>query len=248
MKPALARALTLMLFVFGLVLMAALAAVATWGDLEATVFDSSIASQEPWDGLDCPVLMGSKGTVTVTATVENPTARPLSLLVRMRTSHGFVTLMNQEDTRVSLQAGERKQVAWPVQPSDAAFRLFVLVRVHVLPSGPFPYRSASCGIMVLNTPLLSGLPLLIATVALGLLCLGAGMFLWFRQNQPLTDRPLAVFYGMAVQGGAAVLALIVGLAGLWLFGLLLLVFMLLLGVVMVGQALAKSLDVPTGLL
>lgn len=232
MNPRWSRGLAVILFALGLVLGMALTGIIVWGDMEATVFDAAISPEATLTTLRCPILITSAETSTVSASFHNPADRQVTFLVQAHISQGFVTLMREAKTSLTLAPGETQRLEWAVTPADAAFRSVILVRVHALRSGPLPYRAGSCGIVVLPFPYLRGNALLAVVLAVTLLGTGGGIALWVANNHPLIRRSLTVLRGMGVLAGIMGVALVLGLLGVWLIGLVLLLFAVLLIVVM----------------
>ncbi len=224
--------LTILLFSAGIVLGALLAGAAVWGDLEAFLFDAAISPDAPLTTLRCPILMTTAQTATVSATLRNTSDRTVNFHVRIHISLGFVTLMNEENNRLPLEPGQSGRLEWPVYPEDAAFGRVVLVRVHVLPNGPFPYRGAACGIVVVDLPGLSGDAWYALGLVLSLAGAAGGLVLWILGNRPLQGRALLIARSMGALAGVVALSVLVAALKLWLVGLLgLIVAILLVGAI-----------------
>jgi hypothetical protein len=150
------RNLSIILYAIGFVAGLWLAGVTIWANMEASLFDAAMQSDETLDTLRCPALLSVTETGLVRATFHNGSERPLNFFVRANISNGYVTLMRQNNARLPLAPGESQELTWAVEAADAAYGRFVLVRVNVLRNPAYPTRDASCGIYLLPLPWLTG--------------------------------------------------------------------------------------------
>jgi hypothetical protein len=238
MKSKITRNLGLALFVVGALAAIFCAGIAAWGDMEASLFDSALAPEAPLN-IQCPILITTAETATVSTVVDNYTDRPVQTAVRAHFSQGHVTLIREVSAQLSLAPGEQQQLEWTVGPEDAAFGRVILVRIHVLRSGALPYRAGACGIVVVGLPFLTGGLFWGLLVAVSLLSMGGGIALWVLVQRPLLGQGLAVTRMMGVLAGILVIAIFVGFLGLWLIGLLLLLFTVLFSGIMIGFVLTS---------
>ncbi len=176
----------ILLFVFGLLAGMTLWGVNVWADLEASLFDSAVAAEAISNDLRCPQFITPSEFGRVSIRLHNPTDRVLRQGVRARISNGFITYMRQESALLELQPRETRQMEWFVSPEDAAWDRLVLVRINLLRSFPLPSRTATCGIIVLNLPLVSGSQITWVAAAFSLAGVLGGWQLWRRANQPLS--------------------------------------------------------------
>jgi hypothetical protein len=239
MKTKVTRYLGLGLFLLGVLIALACAGIIAWGDMEATLFDSAISPREPFTSLKCPIMMTMVETATVSAAFDNPVDRPVYVGVRAHFSQGYVTLIRQERDSFTLEPGERKWLEWAVGPEDAAFENIVLVRVHAQSNGPIPYRSGSCGIVVVRMWFLTGGLLFGLLAAVSLVCMGGGMALWVLSQPSWGRQGVDITRAMGTVAAILVAATIVGLFGMWLIDLIMLLFTVLLGGIMIGFVLTS---------
>lgn len=214
-------------YLVGLLAGLTLAVMLVWAGVEASQFDPGMTREAVLTGLRCPAVLSATEAGQVQVTLENGEERPLNFLVRTHISDGFVSLIRQERTMIKLSPGERQELVWPVEASDAAFERLILVRVHVLPAFPYPYRQGTCGILVLNTPLPGSLVLGL-TLAVSLVGMGGGLWWFWRRERPLTGR---LRTAVLIASGLAALVMVMVIAALlrlWVIGLLLMAFLLLL--------------------
>jgi hypothetical protein len=222
------RVVGVLIFLAGVVLTVALGALATWGDLEASLFDAAIRAETRLNSLRCPVLITRQETGQVSASFRNTSPRPVNRAIRAHISQGFVTLMREETLYLPLQPGETQRLTWPVTAADAAYGALILVRVSALRQAPMPSESQACGIVVLDLPWVSGGLLVAVWLALGLAGIAGGGWLWLRVNWPWVGRRHAATNTMLAVTVVALALLVAGLAGVWMLGVLLLALLALL--------------------
>jgi hypothetical protein len=234
------RVLSVFIFAVGIILGMVLSGVAVWGDLEASLFDATIRADATLATLRCPVMMTAKEIGTASAAFENPLKRPVTFTIRTHISRGYVTLMREISSKLSLAPGEKKALEWTVTPDDAAYGRLILLRVRLSAKYPLPSRDASCGILVVDLPHLSGKQIMVSTLAASLLSMVIGISLWVAVNRPLRGLPRQVARAMGILAGSALVGMVLGLLGNWLLGALLLVITLLLGVAIIGYFVNRS--------
>ena len=233
------RTLGLYIFFAGVLLGMTFAALLTWADLEASLFDRPTDSKASrLEGLRCPILLNQQETGTVTATFSNPTEYAARRTVDTNISHGFVILMREERTRIDLEPGEKRTLQWPISPEDAAWGRFILVHVETLRSGSLPSRSSSCGVLVANLPFGTGIQITIFVVVASLLLMVIGTILWRRGTETQRKGLRMVDYLALALGPFTLLALIMGLLGTWLISLIVLVLSILTMVTIVTWVLS----------
>lgn len=223
---------------FGVGLWLALGTV--WANLEASLFDSAIRQDERLRSLRCPALITAEETAFVRAELENGSEKPVNFLVRANISNGFVTLKRELRATVPLEPGEAEEISWPVTAADAAYGRFILSRVTVLRSPPYPARDAACGIWLVHTSLLTGgqLTALALLVSLGGLLGGLALRVW--NERPFQDRRRGSFLVTVWLAVLVVVMMAAGLLRLWTVGVVLIAFSLL----MVGVLLERYVSQP----
>lgn len=233
------RTLGLILYFVGILATLALGAVAIWGDLEASLFDVSIQAQRNLDSLRCPVLITRHETGEITANFENTGQRPINRAIRANISDGFVTLLREADHQLPLQPGERQQMRWEVSADDAAYGYLILARISTLRQSPMPSESGACGILVVDMPWVSGQAIVTVWLIVGIGAMVGGGWLWRRSTpSPIRWRPVSV--GSATMSLVVIAVLILGLAGMWVAGILLLALFVLLLITVAAQLLVDS--------
>jgi len=227
-----ARPLGVLLFALGLLLGLALFGATIWADFEAVLFNPGLSYEAPLRSLRCPAMITTSETGSVTASLTNPLDRSTERYVQAHITDGYVTLMREVNKSVPLAPGEKRQLEWAVTADDAAFDRFILVKVVLRGRYPRPSRQGTCGILVVDVPLLSGRQVFSLIFTVSLLGMAAGYVLWLRASQPLDDRGRQMTRAMVTLAGSVVLGTIIGWLGLWLLGFFLfLVALLGIGVV-----------------
>jgi len=228
------RILSLVAFSIGLLLATILIGITVWGDLEAILFDPGIQQEAKLGSLRCPVMMTSREAATVRARVKNSLDRPTDVFVRARITQGFVTLIREETTQFSLAPGESRRVEWAVGSEDAAYKRLVLVKMTVQSGYPLPNRQGTCGILVLNTPILTGNQLYFLGVTISLICAIGGGITWFRSHPHRLGLKVQIARLMVFLSFVVIIGLVVSLLGLWVVGLVALIVILLTVGVFIG--------------
>lgn len=237
----LADAAAPVLFLVGLLVLAAMGFVAAWPDMEASVFDAgtSLAADANLPSLRCPWLVTEDETAIVKAKLTNRADRPESFLVRSRITRGFLTLVRQDRQQVKLAPGETVELSWPATAEDAAYRRLIMVRVLATRSPVNPAREGYCGILVVGVSGVGGQWLYMAGVLVGLALLGGGAWLWLRPRKPLGRRDYETARRYSVLAAIVVVSLVTGMASLWLVSHVLLVAAILFSFLLLEQAYAR---------
>ena len=233
------RPLGVVLFSLGLLLGMGLFGAVIWADFEAMLFNPALSQEAPLRSLRCPVMITTSETGTVTASLSNPLDRSTERYVRAHITDGYVTLMREVNQRVPLAPGEKQRLEWAVTADDAAFNRFILVKVIVRGRYPLPGRQGTCGILMVDVPLLNGRQIFSLTFAASVLSMAAGYGLWFGASRPLDQRRQQVARAMVALAGGVVLGTIVGWLGWWLPGFILFLITVLGVGVIIGYLLNR---------
>lgn len=198
-----------------------LAIIAIWGDLEASLFATAMVADEPMRSLRCPVMITAEETGIVRASVSNKSERTVTRSVRTNISLGFVTLMQEDSDLITLAPGETRQLSWEVTEADSVWGRLVLLRVHLLRSGLLPSQSSACGIMTVNVTGFTGNQIVAMMFFIALTGIGVGGWLWRTSHPIANDQVIRRFWRMVLLGTLVLATLIVGLAGVWIVGVIL---------------------------
>lgn len=218
------RILGTVLFTLGLFLAAGLILIATWPDLESDFYGFTTLSEKRLGGVTCPVLITADEQALISARVTNETPHNANFSLRADVS-GFME-SRSEQQRVPIAPGETETVSWSLNAEDAVYRNFILAAIYRNAVYPMPIAQTTCGVYVLSMRGVPGSTIYWTFFALGVLALGAGLFLLEppgihhgRANLALARRVLAL---------TAVIGLYVSYRGAWILGLLSLVVIVLI--------------------
>ena len=220
--------LSIFIFAIGILLGTILVAINAWGDLEAAMFDTTIRADGSITYLNCPAMMTTSEISKVSASFTSTYERPIDRRVRIHISDGHLTLMREEKATLPMTPGKLEKISWAVNPEDAAFDQWILVRVYMFPSVTLSSRDGSCGILVVDTPYFTGGQILTAAYITSLLSIAIGLALWSSNNKPLVIRRKSTLRGMLFLAGNTVIGMIVSYLGWFLFGILSVALTLLL--------------------
>jgi len=236
----LVRTLSMVVFAVGLLAGTTLIAVTVWGDLEATLFSPGIQYDAKLRGLRCPVLITPKQTGTVRARIKNTIDRSTNLFIRARTSEGYITLIREEQRELPLDPGEAQWVEWPISADDAAFGRLVLFKVAVTGGYPLPARQGTCGIVRINTTILTGGQLYALGLIVSLVCCIGAAVLWIRSNPRMLGARAQLTRAMIWLSASILVGIVVSFLGWWVAGTVSLVVILLTVGVTVGYLAGSS--------
>ena len=232
--------LSLLIFTFGILIGMAVAGGIIWGDVEASIFDSSIKAKSALR-LNCPVVITTNEIGKISAILKNLDDRDREFYVRAHISEGYVSLMREIDQQIPVALGQKGKVEWEVYPEDAAYNRIILFRAYVNPSYPIPSQGNFCGVLVLDVALLTGIQFLVLIIGLSLACIIIGSLIWRKINHPMNDdmRSLTnAMYALAVIIYATILT---GYLGLWILGVLLFASSILMIGIIFGRYYAARL-------
>ena len=240
MKEQSTQRMSILLIIIGGLCFIAIGGMAIWADIEAAIFDMARRSSESIPTLKCPAVITTDEIAIVSASFSNPTERDATPLIRTRVTDGYVTLKREYNTRLMLEPGETEIVEIRVDAEDAAYNRLILIRMHQFGYGPFRYRNASCGILILNIPLLTGTQFVVLILVLGGLISALGIYFWIMLTKPGKRDDNSSLHKLLLFICIALLIAISGLFGWWLLGIILFTFWTILGVVLISQRLLES--------
>jgi hypothetical protein len=228
-RKKLSRSLGAIVFLVGILLGMALAGSAVWADFEAQFYGFDHMGDEPIRTLRCPVLMTASETGRISASFANGTQKPIQQMVRADFSN-FGPARSVRAT-YSLTPGEKLRVDWAVTSADIDLRWFIFARVYAYPAYPYPFREATCGIMVINLPGITGGQLFALALSVCLVCILIGLGLWEKNRPPQRGRRLDAATAMKFLAVIVLLALLTSLRDWWMIaGLFLIVAVVLINV------------------
>ncbi|MBI3158648.1 MAG: hypothetical protein HYZ26_03485 [Chloroflexi bacterium] len=226
--------LGLALYLLGLAIATYLTAGSVWADLEAVQFDPAIRAQALLEGMRCPILLTEADQEAITLSLPNLQDKPNERPIRVRITEGTVILVHEFTERILLEPNETKLLTYPIAASDAAWGRFVLARIYAFADYPLPAMAATCGVWVFHTGLVTGQALLIGLIAISLLSMAGGGWLWARSGR-LNHEEKNFSLGMGALTLVVYAALAAGLAGNWLVGGALLIVSVLLALTLLNR-------------
>ena len=228
--------LGVLIFSAGAVMGIILEGSAVWGDLEAFMFVKPMGAEKSLKGLSCPVLISENENSQVTAKLKNATDQPIEQTIRTHLSNYYVSLVDQVDTKIPLEPGEEKDVVWPINPEDALYGRFYLVRVYAFAAYKTPSREGSCGVMVVSSPY-SGRQIVTFLLAGSILGMALGIATWVLARRRLSNLSNEASYAMGAMAGIVLIGIFISFMGWWFAGMII----LLLTILMVGSMMARYL-------
>lgn len=227
------RFLSLVIFTLGTIIGMAVAGGIVWGDLEASLFDSSINANSTLRSLKCPIAITTNEVGTIQATLKNPVEREKKFYVRAHISEGYVSLKREINQQIPVAPGEKETVLWEIYPEDAAYNRVVLFRVYVNASYPVPSQGNFCGVLVLDIPWLTGNQFFYLLLGLSLAGIIGGRWLWRAANPVMNENTASMGNAMNALVVIVYGAILTGYVGMWILGILLFaVSVLMIGVIL----------------
>jgi hypothetical protein len=212
------------LFFIGVILAFGLTGLTVWADVEATMYGFPHLGNDLMTGLTCPPVMNISDTAQFSISLRNTAKEPARPVLAVLISNAGA--WRRISTPVDLNPGENKTLSWELSAEDVVLSNYIFIKADTFAAYPLENTEGTCGIFVTNIPGLNGTIFywLWIAASLGLL---ASVF-WIRPTQhgaynekPGLPQASKVLAGMAVGG------LIFSYAGLWLFGMIMLVLTLL---------------------
>ena len=221
------RRLSIIIFAVGVLAGLLFSAFLIWAGLEATLFDPDFPGDTNLN-LHCPLVLTRGETGHISASFTNTATWKVNLTVRAHFSHGYLSLIREESTLLALDPGESQEVRWTVTSEDRLYRNFIFVKVANFRQMPIPGRIGTCGIIVLDLPILSGIQIVVLIVGLAVICIFSGIALWRVATRQFPAKGRSVMRAMSWLTVAVVACLLSGILRAWLPGVLAFVVSLLL--------------------
>ena len=205
--------LILALFMLGAAVGFALVTVSFWGDYEASMIGLDYMGEKQLDTLACPILTTSRDKARFTVKIHNPLEHNLTRTVQVMVSSGRLSLLREDRVSFQLKPDESRSLSWPVEPEDAVYGKLVLAKVYLYPSHSIPSKDATCGILVLDIPFLSGQQVVYGSLGLSLIGMISAILLWQRNNKLKTIQQKELTRSMFMMASAISVGLIASLLG-----------------------------------
>jgi hypothetical protein len=203
-----------------------------WGDSQdAAAFDQKQPTQAELVRIRCPILLAPGEEGNITASFRNPTQKKADILVKVVVSERDFVNYRVVTSNLPIESGDEQGFRWQITGQDIIGRNFILTRVFLMNqdrSTPYPARTDSCGIFVLNIFGLNGASLVVLMFVTSLISLVGGSVLLYRRGTPIQKSSPRIDYGLYGLAGIILIGMIADLLGWWIFaGLVLLLAVLL---------------------
>lgn len=226
------------LFIIGVLLGGSLNLLLAWSDIEANFyFGADPAGDLP--GMQCPLILSADEVGTVSVSLTNPRTREMKPIIEFTASSRG--LFRQTKDQPTMAAEETREFKWNISRADIDFGIFAMAKVFVFSAFYQPNQlSATCGILWLNLPGLSGVTIYLLWVALSVVFIVGGWLMWYLVRSPSVWRTVLLSRGMAVLGIAVLVNLPVTALGWWELGFLLLILTVLIATSLVGYVILSE--------
>ena len=233
------RSLSVILYIVGVIYAMLFAGSILWANFELPLyFDYSYASvgseNQTRAKLNCPILLTTHETGTVSTEISNNTDKTLNPVFRGEISY-LGGIARDIEFNPTILPGETSPVQFEVNSDDIVFKFMIMVRTFQLPTYKTPAQAGSCAIVMFPIPYLSGKQVYSISLVSILLLLSAGIFLWIKYNRPLRDISRNVFTVMVLLASlllaTTLSGIIDGFVILGLFMLLLIVLLIMVSIV-----------------
>lgn len=221
------KTLGYVLYWLGIIIALALTALVTWASIEAMVYGFTTYSKVSLEGVSCPPLMTRSEKAVITASIKNPSDKPVSFLIRADISSP--ELLRSERENVTLEPGETRTFQWAISSSDIDLKRFIFARVYRYSSYLWKLAEATCGVYILDVPYLTGRQIYWGGVISSIVLIALGLRFTREPARPIQQgRSASLGTAMKFLAVVAVLGLAAGMMRSWLLGILVLVVSVIL--------------------
>jgi hypothetical protein len=142
-----------------------------------TYFGFDFKTRKLFKDMDCPLILTGDNVGTISVTLSNPHEKEIEPLFQVTVGSEGFSLFRYFRERKYIPAGESQTMQWMVSKEDAVYKYFILIQIYQFTAFKTPDRSGSCGILYLDVPVI-GTAVLIFTIAISILGMALGIFLW----------------------------------------------------------------------
>lgn len=230
--------LGIVLFVMGVLLGGSLNLLLAWSDLEADFYFGFDPAAD-LTGMQCPIILSADEVGTVSISLTNPRTREMLPIIEFTASSQG--LFRQTKDQPTLAAEETREFKWNISRADIDFGIFAMAKVFVFSAYYQPNQlSATCGILWLNLPGLSGTTIFLLWVALSVVFIVGGWLMWYLVRRSGEWRPILLSRGMAALGIVVLVNLPITTLGWWGAGLLVLILTVLIAISLLGYVILSE--------
>lgn len=230
-----------LLFSLGILIGFFFLGMVVWGDLEASLFSSSLEAKKTLSSLRCPVFMTPTEKGIITAKFKNPTEKDFERYTHAFISEGFVTLMREIKMSVPVPSGGKEIAIWDVYPEDAAYDRIIFFRVYVNAKYPLPSLGGSCGIIMMDLWGLSGQQITAIIIIIFVILITLGIILWLRyvdRSDPFYQNTQNVRYALTL---FIIIGSTFGYFGSWVIALMFFAMAVLLVGIIIGHRMSPTI-------
>jgi len=235
MKQEIYRKVSIILFSTGMLVGFILAVGTNWVHFEMPFyFDYSYAAvrttDQAYSKLICPIILTKADRGLVSVDITNNADKAIKILFRGEISFLGGITRNVEYTP-TIPIGETSRIQFEVNQDDVVFNNMILVRTYQFSTYKTPSRMGSCAILMIPISLLTGTDLLVLIILISGSLIISGKLLWIRSNRPMRGQPRNMLAAMTTMSLFLLAAIVAGIEGWWIPGVLMLVVIVLLTVV-----------------
>ncbi len=175
------NALSFMFFFAGILLGLTLSVLSMWADFESNFYGFTKQTKPAFYGLSCPILMTANESGTISITITNTSAKPISANVRTEISSKLVPIKTIEF--IPIAPGETATLYKTINAENIDLKQFIFAKVLVYSVYPMPDQESTCGVFIL--PMRgNGTLILIAGTILSLLFTAGGIYFLHKNSLP----------------------------------------------------------------
>jgi hypothetical protein len=183
--------LGIFIFSTGILLCTVLTATMTWANFEADFYGFQRFTSDRFSGLICPILLTHHETGTILVDIKNPTEKTIDPIIRIDTSTSGIPGTKQ--IQLSLLPGQTQHLAQTVSADNIDLGYFIFAKAYRYASYPLPAAEATCGTLILDLPLLNGMQFYLVCLAVSLVAVPLGMWLWsWREDEKIYNASKAM--------------------------------------------------------
>lgn len=205
-------------YILGILIGAALNVSMVWADLEASFYGFTRYGQERLKDLHCPVFFTSKEEGKITATFYNPTDHDIDPRVWTDISSPGPFESNRE--AILVEPGKSVTLEWQISTNHVVLERFVFFRIFQSADYGIVSHEATCGIMFLDIPFLTGEQLFWLAFILCILGIIIGAGLWESSNTPLKGHTRDLARALRFMAILILAGMFVAYQGNWVVGIL----------------------------
>jgi hypothetical protein len=230
--------LGLILFFVGALIGILFFAGLVWPSLEANFYFGYNGGADTKLRLICPRILTPADNAVLTAVVTNKTDRTISPKFEAQISGPIIQTIR---TTPAIEAGQTVDLRWEVNGEDVAFGHLIMTQVYQFAAYKTPTATSTCGSLYLFIPWLAGNVVYVILFILSMALIIAGILLWrVGRGQMLTGLDQEQFTGMLILGATVLVGILIGTAGQWILGLVVLVLAVVMFAVQVSPRLSGA--------